>query len=1489
MKSKSTWLTFNGKTLRVFILFVFLSGSVSYGQVPVPIPEYATVLPSIGSTPLTIASVVNRENAAIGTTEKFATMTSVLLLGVGEVLTVSGESYLQFKFPSAKAAKTTTYVRINLPVQTGVTLDLGVLLGVTTSAVSAAAYKGASGMSNGTLEESNVETNLVVDKNGAYYIAITPTKAYNSVRITLKFPSALLSLGGTITLEVYHAFTYRNTSNGLAVFSDVGKSTGVNLLALSDMVKKPQDALNTDDLKFSTISLGTLAVAGSAFQTFYFNGKSLPGDYVKVKFGIGGAGALDVNLIGSFEIKLYDGAELVFRKKLDGGLVNGLDLLGLLNTGGIISMPIIGPGVPFDRVAIGVNGTVSLNLASNPLKVYSVERFGTLYPDPNPFVPPVTPPMLVNKDCASVFVSSSYASMGTHVVDGNHDTFATLEASSGIVAGAGAYSGHVEMGFATPVPARTTTYVRIGFDEDKLLRLLDGSLGALVGSVVDNVLLGSHYFTIEAKSAGTTVFSRSSNVAFNKQLADAGNGSVKIVQDKSGNFYAAITADVAFTTIRITEKLGALIGLGTTKNMTVYHACFALAPPPCQQAVDTYSKSAGISLDLLGVGGAGVRAAQNAIDLNPATKSEINLGLAGVGASVFQYVDFLGLSAKEDHFRVSIALNSGSLADVGVLSNIQIKAFNGDVEVFSQALNSDVLGLDLLGLLRTGQTVSLAFGPGKPFDRIAIGKSALVAVNLLSSPLYVYGIERYSGLCPDPNPLPVPTATVSPFTTPVCATNILDFGGANFPYNAVDGNHDTAAILTSGTGVVLGAGGYTSHIELGYAAAVPAQTTSYIRVDMEATVLQNLLGGSLGNLLGNVAGGVALGNHYFDVEVKRSGGSSIYTVSSALGFGTPLVKIVQDKDGRYYIAVTANEAYQSVRITQHLAAIVGLNKTAEMKVYNMCRETVTDTCEQASFTSYDGTGLNLSLAGISKAGVSDPYFVIDGNSGNYSTINLGIAGVGASVYQTIYFKSPSLQTDLLRIKVQLSTPNLVTLDLLGAYRVKLYNGSTLVYNRTLQSGLINNIDLLSLLNSGASQELTLKPNVVFDRVQFGIESPVVITTGAPLHLHSVQRLSTFCQDPGVEVPPYVSPVCASTVISASNADLAANIVDGNHNSYAVIRSKGGVLGNAGAYEGHVEIGFPGGANVVAGTTSYIRIDTDATLLQALLAGSVGGVVGEILGNVILGDHFFKVELRGADGNIKLTGRSANSFADVLDQIRIVQDNKGRYYIAIKAKMDYKSVRITNTTNSLLLGQQNDLHIYGMCYETDFNGCSVPFTTSVDGSGVSLGLINIGNYGVTNADRALPNNNNSDYSELSLGTVSVAAAIQQNIHFNKEIVANSIFKLKMALGTGVLTADLLDNVELVGYSKEIQVWVKELPTAVLGNVNLLNVLNNGQIADLTFATPTKVDAVAVRLKSLASLNIKPNLRLYHLYQDCSARLSKGCIISNRTLTQKIKKY
>src|SRR5690606_51800 len=324
---------------------------------------------------------------------------------------------------------------------------------------------------------------------------------------------------------------------------------------------------------------------------------------------------------------------------------------------------------------------------------------------------------------------------------------------------------------------------------------------------------------------------------------------------------------------------------------------------------------------------------------------------------------------------------------------------------------------------------------------------------------------------------------------------------------------------------------------------------------------------------------------------------------------------------------------------------------------------------------------------------------------------------------------------------------------------KLYDGEAEVYNQPLSAGLINNLDLLALFNSGGIQSLTFAPGVVYDRAKLEITTVVGINVSAPIRLYGMSRLSADCPDPDFMAPPYRSPVCADVIGVATGetyaVDDVANAVDGDHNSYATIRSGAGVLLGIGEVEGKLTLGYQ--ADAPAGTISYIRVSEDSGLLDALLSGSLGDLVGGLVNGIALGNHEITVEVQDASGASIPSGTS-----------RIVQDNEGRYYIAVTADQPYRRVAISTATTSVVgvLAQDNALNVYGMCYEADFEGCAEAITTSWDGSGLAIGITGIGDYGVVDAFKALDNNNNSDYSTLSLGTLNVAGHIQQNIQFNK---------------------------------------------------------------------------------------------------------------------------
>src|SRR5690606_36653912 len=105
------------------------------------------------------------------------------------------------------------------------------------------------------------------------------------------------------------------------------------------------------------------------------------------------------------------------------------------------------------------------------------------------------------------------------------------------------------------------------------------------------------------------------------------------------------------------------------------HACISIDSEDCEQAFATYAESNGISLDLLSLGDAGVTNAQHALTDDVSTWSEIDLGTAGIGASVFQVVQYHTLSDVTDHFNLTFSVDAGSVADLGLLSNIEVRAY----------------------------------------------------------------------------------------------------------------------------------------------------------------------------------------------------------------------------------------------------------------------------------------------------------------------------------------------------------------------------------------------------------------------------------------------------------------------------------------------------------------------------------------------------------------------------------------------------------------------------------------------------------------------------------------------------------------------------------------------------------------------------------------------------------------------------------------------
>src|SRR5690606_38560311 len=100
---------------------------------------------------------------------------------------------------------------------------------------------------------------------------------------------------------------------------------------------------------YSEISNGTLGIGASTKQWIFFNTVSSPESVSLIKFKTE-AGAVDVDLLGGLEIKAYLGNVEVAQLDFQNGIVNGINVLDLINNNQLIELP-FKPGSEYDRIS----------------------------------------------------------------------------------------------------------------------------------------------------------------------------------------------------------------------------------------------------------------------------------------------------------------------------------------------------------------------------------------------------------------------------------------------------------------------------------------------------------------------------------------------------------------------------------------------------------------------------------------------------------------------------------------------------------------------------------------------------------------------------------------------------------------------------------------------------------------------------------------------------------------------------------------------------------------------------------------------------------------------------------------------------------------------------------------------------------------------------------------------------------------------------------
>lgn len=331
------------------------------------------------------------------------------------------------------------------------------------------------------------------------------------------------------------------------------------------------------------------------------------------------------------------------------------------------------------------------------------------------------------------FPFSSYVDNVNQSIDGNLNTAANIRSSSGGIAGINAYTGYLELEFPTTLPANTTSYIKIRTDDNILEYLTGGSLGGILSGLSGNILTGNQEFTVQAKNNTTVVATAQSS-----QPSDFSGSEFRVIYNSIGEYFIMLTPQSSYNRVRITNTLGALVGLGTTKVIDVYGAFYTSGSAACNIGKYTSYSAIGLNLDLVNLGGTAVTNPHHAIDSDASNYSQLSTGILGVAASVAQTVYFDGPSAQDDQYQIQLEVAS-TLLTAGITNNIDILAYNG-ASLVQQYTLSSLLTADLLTLLQQDETVAVTITPGV-VDRITIRLSTAANVAVQQN-LNIYAVVK---------------------------------------------------------------------------------------------------------------------------------------------------------------------------------------------------------------------------------------------------------------------------------------------------------------------------------------------------------------------------------------------------------------------------------------------------------------------------------------------------------------------------------------------------------------------------------------------------------------------------------------------------------------------------------------------------------------------------------------------------------------------------
>ncbi|GGH15836.1 gliding motility-associated C-terminal domain-containing protein [Mucilaginibacter phyllosphaerae] len=282
-------------------------------------------------------------------------------------------------------------------------------------------------------------------------------------------------------------------------------------------------------------------------------------------------------------------------------------------------------------------------------------------------------------------------------------------------------------------------------------------------------------------------------------------------------------------------------------------------------------------------------------------------------------------------------------------------------------------------------------------------------------------------------------------------------------------------------------------------------STLNVTLGVAAVTYQELIFPGAAKVAANTPVTLKLGSGDNLLDLTALGGISIRAyngnnpVGGAISAGT-LVSAVSNNN-QVQLTITPTQTYDRVRVTLNGGLVGALSSIYLYEAFYNGPANVA--CNNA-YDELHGISSALLNLGVNVGGVANPANAIDGNINTASTLNAGVAAVGAYAQQTIIYERLSVLGDSIRMTLSLPQA-LIDAGVLTNISITTFNGNTSNNDAVAFNSALLNVRLLDLAAGRRKLTVTYAPTKTYDRVQLRLGGGVanVLST---LNLFEAEKL-----------------------------------------------------------------------------------------------------------------------------------------------------------------------------------------------------------------------------------------------------------------------------------------------------------------------------------------------------------------------------------------------